>query len=66
MVKLCKHNKYTSEVSAFLSENAIEHIVENCLDRCDLCHTGAFIKQGDIFISGNNGEELIDNIKALF
>jgi uncharacterized protein YuzB (UPF0349 family) len=63
MIKLCKFNSFHVEVSDFLENNNIEYSIEECLGRCDLCHSGAFIQIDEDYISAENGEKLIIEIK---
>lgn len=64
MIKLCKFNSYHEEVSNFLIEKVVEHTIEECLGRCDLCHSGAFIQIGDDYIAAEDGKSLIEKIRG--
>lgn len=65
MIRVCKFNKYNKEVSEYLASKNIAFSVGDCLGRCDLCHSGAFVQYDDEFISAENGEVLILKLEAL-
>lgn len=65
MIKLCKFNSYHEEVSSFLIKKGVGHTIEECLDRCDLCHSGAFIQIGSEYIAAADGKGLIERINEM-
>ena len=54
MIKVCTFSKYYDDIIDFLQENNIDYTSEECLIRCDLCHTHPFVKIDKSFISDEN------------
>lgn len=65
MIKICMFNKYHDEIVTFLQENNTNFSSEECLLRCDLCHTGAFVKMDSAFIFDKNIDVLLEKLKIL-
>jgi uncharacterized protein YuzB (UPF0349 family) len=64
MIKICKHNTYSSELEHYFKKNSIAHSMEGCLGDCKLCHEGAFVQIEDRFVSAPNTEELIKKLST--
>lgn len=64
MIKLCKYNKFHDEVLNYLADKRISAESAECLGRCDLCHSGAFVQVNEEFIADANVEGLIAKLKA--
>ena len=62
MMEICKFTVYFDELTAALEENGMEYSVQECLGRCDLCHSTAFVKKGEEYISAENVEQLMDKL----
>lgn len=65
MIKICSNNEYYNEVSEYLSNKDIDFNSEECLGRCDLCHSGAFVQYKEGFIADENVELLILKLETL-
>ena len=65
MIKICNYNEYYNEVSEYLSNKGIDFDSEECLGRCDLCHSGAFVQYNEEFIADKNAELLILKLETL-
>lgn len=66
LLKVCRYNKYFYEISKYLNDNSVEYSIEECLGRCDICSSAAFIQNGDYFITGVDADDLIDKIRDVF
>ncbi len=64
MVKVCKFTDCYDELIEALNDNNIEYIDDECLGRCDLYHSTAFVQIDDDFISDDNIDDLILKIKS--
>ena len=58
-------NKYHDEIVNFLQENNTSFSSEECLLRCDLCHTGAFVKIDSVFIFDKNIDLFLEKLKIM-
>lgn len=65
MIKICSNNDYYDEVSEYLFSKGIDFNSENCLGRCDLCHSGAFVQHDEEFIAAENATILIIKLETL-
>jgi uncharacterized protein YuzB (UPF0349 family) len=65
MIKICSNNKYSNEVSEYLFNKDIEINSEECLCRCDLCHSGAFVQYNEELIAAENVKSLILKLETL-
>jgi uncharacterized protein YuzB (UPF0349 family) len=65
MIKICNNNKYYNEVFEYLSNKGIDVNSKECLGRCDLCHSGAFVQHDEEFITAENAKLLILKLEAL-
>lgn len=65
MIRICKFNSHVNEISDFLKTRNIDFIIEECLGRCDLCHSGAFVEKDGEFISASTPDLLIENLKVI-
>lgn len=65
MIKLCKFNSYQEEVSNYLTGRGLGHSIDECLGRCDLCHSGAFVQVGEDYITAENGAALIEKLNSM-
>ncbi len=63
MIKVCKSNKYYSELTKALKANDIEFDDKKCLDKCGLCHKHPFVKSHGEFITEDSVEKLIKKLK---
>ncbi len=64
IVKVCSLTDFYDELTAALKENNIAYTDKECLGRCDLCHSTAFVQKGDEFISKDSIEAPIEKIKG--
>lgn len=62
MIKLCKFNSFCEEIARNLDEKNIPYTIDECIWRCDLCQTGAFVQKDKEFISANSVKDLMDKI----
>jgi uncharacterized protein YuzB (UPF0349 family) len=65
MIKVCKFNKYHDEIVNFLEKNNANFSSEECLLRCDLCHSGAFVKMDSEFIFDENVDTFLGKLKIM-
>jgi uncharacterized protein YuzB (UPF0349 family) len=63
MIEVCRFNLYFEELTAALEANNIGYTTKDCLGRCDLCHSSAFVKYQDEFISEDSVENLIKRLR---
>jgi uncharacterized protein YuzB (UPF0349 family) len=63
MVKVCKFTNCFNELTSALDDAGIDYSTEECLGRCDLCHSTAFVQKDDEFISDDKIDILINKIK---
>ncbi|MBB6215477.1 uncharacterized protein YuzB (UPF0349 family) [Anaerosolibacter carboniphilus] len=64
MIKVCKFTDCHDELVRALEENNILFTDEECLQRCDLCHSCAFVKKDEEYIHADDVKELIEILKA--
>ena len=65
MIKVCKSNKYYSELTKALKSNNIEFEDKKCLDKCGLCHKQPFVKSHGEIITGDSVEKLVKKLKKI-
>ena len=60
LIKVCKFTDCHDELVQALNENSILFTDEECLGRCDLCHSCAFVQRNGEYIQATNVNKLIE------